>query len=305
MLPLKEYLKHPSVLGCALLEHYGQWLPDSIYLKLMFRFKMGYRLNLRHPKTFSEKIQWLKLYNRNSDYTQMVDKYAVKEYVAKIIGEEYVIPTLGVWDKPEDIEWEKLPNQFVLKTTHGGGSTGVVICRDKSAFDKQNAIDKLNASLEMDIYKLFKEWPYKNVPKRIIAERYVLPATDKKDLSDYKWYCFNGVPKYCQVIQDRTSEETIDFFDTDWRHQEFVGLNPIADQAVVAPICPSHLETQVQLASLLSKCFPFSRIDLYEAENKVYFGEITFFPMSGFGSFRPNQYNEILGQMISLPPKYE
>lgn len=305
MLPIKEYLKHPSVLGCALLEHYGQWLSDSIYLKLMFRFKMGYRLNLRHPKTFSEKIQWLKLYNRNSDYTQMVDKYAVKEYVAKIIGEEYVIPTLGVWDKPEDIEWEKLPNQFVLKTTHGGGSTGVVICRDKSAFDKQNAIDKLNASLEMDIYKLFKEWPYKNVPKRIIAERYVLPATDKKDLSDYKWYCFNGVPKYCQVIQDRTSEETIDFFDTDWRHQEFVGLNPIADQAVVAPICPSHLETQVQLASLLSKCFPFSRIDLYEAENKVYFGEITFFPMSGFGSFRPNQYNEILGQMISLPLKYE
>lgn len=304
MLSIKKYLFYPALLGESLLLHFGQWLPDRTYLKLLFRFKMGRKLDLINPKTFSEKLQWLKLYNRRSEYTKMVDKYAVKDLVAKTIGEEYIIPTLGVWNKPEDIEWDKLPNQFVLKTTHGGGSTGVVICKDKTTFDKQIAISKLNASLKMDIYRLFREWPYKNVPKRIIAERYVSPAIDKMDLSDYKWYCFNGVPKYCQVIQDRTSKETIDFFDTNWRHQEFVGLNPKADQAVNPPIRPSHIETQVRLASLLSKSFPFSRIDLYEAENKVYFGEITFFPMSGFGSFKPNRYNDVLGQMITLPDKY-
>jgi hypothetical protein len=305
MLPFLDYIRHPNKLAITLLTHFGQWLPDQIYLKLLFQLKLGHKLDLRHPITFSEKLQWLKIFNRNPEYTQMVDKFSVKEYVDKTIGEEYVIPTLGVWNKPEDIAWNNLPNQFVLKTTHGGGSTGVVICKDKNTFDKQTAIKKLNASLKMDIYRLFKEWPYKNVQRRIIAEQYIMPTDGLKDLSDYKWYCFNGEPKFCQVIQDRTSKETIDFFDTAWRHQDFVGLNPNANQALVPPAHPMHLDVQLQIASRLSQNIPFSRIDLYEAGNHVYFGEITFFPMSGLGSFRPNQYNEILGQMISLPPKYE
>ena len=298
-----SYLTNPSGVCSSLLTHFGKWLPDKIYLTWLFRLKQGYWLNLEKPNTFSEKLQWLKLYNRKPEYIQMVDKYAVKEYVSKTIGEEYVIPTLGVWDKPEDIEWDKLPNQFVLKTTHGGGSTGVVICKNKSEFDKQEAIKKLNVSLKMDVYRLLKEWPYKNVRKRIIAEKYIMPAEGLKDLSDYKWYCFNGEPKFCQVIQERTSKETIDFFDTDWNHQEFVGLNPKAGQAVVPPIRPEPLDVQIQIASRLSHNIPFSRIDLYEVGNHVYFGEITFYPMSGLGSFKPIQYNDILGQMIVLPEK--
>ena len=305
MLQLFNGLREPISLVSSFLTHFGGWLPDKTYLTWMFRSKLGYKLNLKSPETFSEKLQWMKLYNRKPEYTQMVDKYAVKNYVSKAIGEGFVIPTLGVWDKPENIEWDKLPNQFVLKTTHGGGSTGVVICKDKNTFDKQKAIKKLNASLKMDIYRLFKEWPYKDVHKRIIAEKYLMPMEGLKDLSDYKWYCFNGEPKFCQVIQNRTSKETIDFFDAEWNHQEFVGLNPKAGQAVVPPVRPICLDIQVEIASRLSQNIPFSRIDLYEVGNHVYFGEITFFPMSGFGSFRPNQYNEILGQMISLPSKYE
>lgn len=287
------------------LYRHGGFLSDVTYIKVLYWLKMGKKLNLRKPQTFSEKLQWLKLYDRKPEYTQMVDKYAVKDYVAKIIGKEYIIPTLGVWNKPEDIEWETLPNQFVLKTTHGGGSSGVVICKDKASFNRQHAVAKLKESLNQDIYRKFKEWPYKNVPKRIIAEKYLDPNPNKKDIPDYKWYCFNGEPKYCQVIQDRSTKETIDFFDTNWAHQEFVGLNHPGsvgfEHASVTPNRPGNLETQIRIAKDLSKNIPFSRIDLYEIGEREYFGEITFYPMSGFGVFSPNNYNELLGQMLVLP----
>lgn len=266
---------------------------------------MGYRLNLKTPKTFSEKLQWLKLYDRNPEYTKMVDKYAVKEYVAGIIGDEYIIPTLGVWDKPEDIEWEKLPEKFVLKTTHDGGGCGVVICKNKDSFDKDNAVSKLRQSLQHNTYKGGREWPYKNVPRRIIAEQLLEARPEVADLPDYKWYCFNGEPKYCQVIQNRHSKETIDFFDTEWNHQEFVGLNPAAGPAAgpaaVMPRRPKHLETQIRIAHKMSKGLYFARIDLFETFDKTYFGEITFYPMSGLGVFNPEKYNLILGQMLELP----
>ena len=278
-------------------------LSDKLYLKLSFRLKMGRWLNLKDPVTFSEKLQWLKLYDRKPEYTNMVDKAAVKEYVAKKIGVEFVIPTLGIWERPEDIEWDKLPDRFVLKTTHGGGSTGVVICREKTTFDRQKAMAKLNKSLKLSTYRELREWPYKNVPRRIIAETFIAPPSGTKDLPDYKWYCFNGEPKYCQVIQDRTSKETIDFFDTNWVHQEFVGLNPVAGPAAEEPIKPSNLEEQIKIAEELSKDIPFSRIDLYSVGEKIYFGEITFYPMSGMGIFRPDKYNELLGNMMKLPIK--
>jgi hypothetical protein len=301
MLPIKTYLSNPRIIGVVLLKRYFTWLPDKVYVKLLYRFSMGRRLNLKNPQTFSEKLQWLKLYDRKPEYTRLVDKYAVKDYVAKKIGEEFVIPTLGVWDKPEDIEWEKLPNQFVLKTTHGGGNTGVVICRDKTAFDYNRAISKLKNSLKEDLYSILKEWPYKNVPRRIIAEQYIDPAPNVKDLPDYKWYCFNGEPKYCQVIQDRTTKETIDFFDSNWVHQEFIGLSSLAEHAAKIPPRPSNLETQIRIAGELSKGLPFSRIDLYETGDHTFFGEITMYPASGFGSFRPDQYDKMLGRMLVLP----
>lgn len=278
-------------------------LPDKPYLSLKFYKVFGRFPNWNNPQSFSEKLQWLKLYDRNPEYTKMVDKYAVKEFVASIIGEEYVIPTLGVWDRPEDIEWDKLPNQFVLKTTHGGGNDGVIICRDINTFDCKKAIIQLNKNMKTDLYVVWREWPYKNVPRRIIAEKYIEPKPNVKDLPDYKWYCFNGEPKYCQVIQNRTTEETIDFYDTDWNRQEFIGLNPAARPSARPVARPVYLESHIRIACELSKGIPFSRIDLYETGEKIYFGEITFYPLSGMGSFNPEQWNNILGNLIKLPPK--
>ncbi len=301
MLSVKHYISNPKSAAITALEHFGLWLPDKIYLKWMFRLKMGKRLNLRNPQTFSEKLQWLKLYNRKPEYTQMVDKYAVKDYVAKRIGDEFIIPTLGVWDNAEDIDWDSLPDKFVLKTTHGGGSSGVVICRDKSAFDRENAIKRLRYSLENDdIYRTLKEWPYKNVVKRVIAEKYIEPRPDTNDLPDYKFFCFNGEPKYCQVISGRGTNMCIDFFDHEWNHQPFHEPRkyPFAD---VEPKKPKCYENMWVLARKLAQDKAFSRIDFYEIGDDIYFGEITFYPTSGFGGFKPTDYDSILGQMLVLP----
>lgn len=281
-------------------------IPDKWYLQMLYRRIFNKKLDLGNPKGFNEKLQWMKLYDRRPIYTTMVDKFAVKKYVADIIGEEYIIPTLGVWDRPEDIEWDKLPNQFVLKCTHDSG--GLVICRDKSKLDKGTAIEKLRASLKRNYWLAGREWPYKDVPRRIIAEKYMEVNPQIKDLPDYKWYCFNGEPKYCQVIQNRSSEEKIDFFDTEWKHQEFVGLNPVdgpvAGPAAVEPARPVNLEAHIRIARELSKDMPFSRVDLYEINDKTWFGEITLYPTSGTsGTFTPERYNEILGDMIKLPGK--
>lgn len=299
MLPIKDYLKRPYMVAYLLLQRYFTWLPDKLYIKLMFRFKMGYKLDLKNPKTFSEKLQWLKLYDRKPEYTKMVDKYAVKDYVASIIGERYIIPTIGVWNKPEDIEWDKLPQKFVLKTTHGGGNTGVVICKDKSVFDREWAISRLKLSMKDDIYRELKEWPYKNVCKRIIAEQYIEPNPETKSLSDYKFFCFNGEPKYCQVISGRDSKMCIDFFDSEWHHQPFHEPTryPFAD---IEPEKPQYYDRMWSFARDLAKDKPFSRIDFYEVGNNVYFGEITFYPTSGMGGFNPVQWDYKLGDMIFL-----
>lgn len=299
-----------SAFMAAIIQNFFRWLPDKAYLQLLYRFKMGHRLDLNHPKTFTEKIQWLKLYNRRPEYTLMVDKYAVKKYVADIIGEKYIIPTLGVWDKPEDIDWDALPNEFVLKTTHGGGSGGVVICKDKKTFDRNKAILTLRDSMNSDIYRSLREWPYKDVKKRVLAEKYMAPKDMVNnpiyDLSDYKFFCFNGEPKYCQVIRDRHSKESIDFYDMNWRHQEFVGLNPVASSGKnlvngVNPVPrPLLLDDMICVCHKLSKNMKFVRIDMYVIDNRIYFGEITFYPASGMGLFNPDKWNEELGNLISL-----
>lgn len=277
--------------------------PDKLYLSLLFRFKMGYWMDWKNPKTFSEKLQWLKLYNRRSEYTTMVDKYAVKGYVAKIIGEEYIIPTIGVWDRPEDIDWDSLPQKFVLKNTHGGGGSGVVICKDKTTFNKIEAITKLNKSLSNCIYKTLREWPYKNVDKKIIAEVYLENTTTNdgdNDLKDYKFFCFNGIPEFCQVISDRSNNMCVDFYNMDWEHQPFhEPMNyPFSATDHIKPFC---FDQMTRMASMLSNGLSFLRVDFYEIENKVYFGELTFFPTSGYGGFCPNEWDYQLGEMIKLP----
>ncbi len=439
---IKKVLKKPF---WAFLKIFAHIIPDKVYIKWMYRAWMGKGLNLEEPKSFTEKIQWLKLYNRKPEYTTMVDKYAVKKYVAERIGEEYIIPTLGVWERPEDIDFESLPDKFVLKTCHGGGSTGVIICKNKSTFDQDAAIKRLKKSMKSNIYMYYREWPYKNVPRRIIAEQYmedshvgelrdykffcfggqckcfkvdfdrfiehhanyynakgsllkfgemgILPKFDKviempknlnkmidlanelsrntpflrvdfydidgkvyfgeltffpasglipfepkewdeilgswidlgggkqllvnqnvicifeptntfsKELSDYKFYCFNGVPTYCQVIANRSTKETIDFFDMEWNHMEFVGLNPMCSNALKPAAKPMVLPQMIEKATELSKGIPFLRVDFYYTNNKFYFGELTLYPASGIGAFTPHDWDEKLGQMINLPSR--
>lgn len=296
-------LNNHSALGIALLHRLAFMVPDKLYLQLLFRLKNGQSLNLTTPQNFTEKIQWLKLYDRRPEYTQMVDKLTVKDYVAKKIGNEYIIPTIGVWDKVSDIDFDTLPDQFVLKTTNGGGSGGVVICRDKKSLDINDAKAKLKTSLSHNIYRYLREWPYKGVEKKIIAEKFIsIPG--QKDLCDYKFYCFNGNVKFCQVIQNRSSHETIDFYDCMWNRQDFTGLitSDECNSNSLIP-CPLNYEKMIEIAGILSKNIPFVRIDLYNVNGTIYFGEITFFPASGFGHFSPKKYDYILGQNIKLPEK--
>lgn len=290
---------NPRAILLALLFRFSSIIPDRLYLKWLYYLNIGRPLNLDNPKTFSEKIQWLKLYNRRPEYTTMVDKLEVKRFIANMIGQEYIIPTLGVWEKFEDIDFNTLPNQFVLKTTHGGGNSGVVICKDKSKFNVVSARNKINNSLKSDIYTKFREWPYKNIKKLIIAEAYI-EEKGHKDLPDYKFFCFNGIPMYCQVIRNRNTTETIDYYDMEWNHMEFVGLNPVAKNGVSPVPKPHNLENIKSICEKLSKDIPFLRVDLYITNEKVYFGELTFFPMSGLGEFRPKEWNAILGDLIDI-----
>lgn len=301
-------IDNPEYLLIILLTKVSLCVPDKLYLKLMFRLKMGYWMDFDNPKTFQEKLQWLKLYNRRPEYTQMVDKFAVKEYVANIIGKEYIIPTLGVWNKFDDIDFDSLPNQFVLKTTHSGGNTGVVVCKDKSTLDIELARKKLDRSLKQCIYKSLKEWPYKGVKHRIIAEEFI-EFGSSDDIPDYKFYCFDGTPRYCQVIRDRNKKETIDFYDMDWNHIPLIGLNPVVIGKSVLSFQngttrverPKNLESIIRICGALTTGIPFSRIDMYIVDDKIYFGEITFFPASGFGCFEPMEWDVILGDLITLP----
>ena len=277
-------------------------IPDKLYLQILYFLHFFKRLNLKDPKTFSEKLQWLKLYNRKPEYTQMVDKYAVKEYVKNIIGEQYIIPTLGFWDTPQQIEWDKLPKQFVLKTTHGGGGSGVVICKDKDTFDRKAAIKKLQREMKKDIYRNWREYPYKDIPHRILAEKYMEDATSKDDLHDYKFYCFNGEVKMLYITSDRNTVSGLreDFFDCDTKkllpfNQKGYFNNP------KTPELPCNFEKMKQLASLLSVNIPQLRVDFYEVDGKIYFGELTFFCGSGFSLFSPKEWEYRIGSWIKLP----
>lgn len=298
MSKIKTWVKDPNRFFNGLLLKFSPVLPDKFYLSCMVRVNCGYWPNWNNPQTYNEKLQWLKLYNRNPEYTMMVDKYSVKEYVAGIIGDEYIIPTLGVWDRPEEIEWDVLPNQFVLKTTHGGGNTGVVICKDKSAFNRQKAVEKLNASLKQDIYRTLREWPYKNIPRRIIAEQFVSPSDDA-DLPDYKFFCFDGAVKALFIGTERSSGNVkFDYFDADFNHLDLIQSHPMSGKKIAKPL---HFEEMKEIASKLSKGLPHVRVDLYNVDGKIYFGELTFFHHGGVTPFHPKDWDYTFGSWIQLP----
>lgn len=290
-----------------IIRHFLTFLPEKPYLKLLYFVEVGAVLNLEDPKTFTEKIQWLKVHAFKEEYTKLVDKLAVKDYVAKIIGQEYIIPTLGVWDNVNDIDWDSLPQQFVLKTTHGGGSCGVVVCKNKSTFDIEAAKSKLQKSMRTSACRSYREHPYDAVPRKILAEKYIAPriveGQEITDLPDYKFFCFNGEPQYCQVIRDRNSKETIDFYDMDWIHQEFVGLvglNPNVKNGANPVDKPASLEQMKEICRKLAVGIPFVRVDLYVTGEKHFFGELTFYPAGGFGRFTPDEWNLRLGELINI-----
>lgn len=301
MKQLFNYLFHsPNKLLLAILVRIAPIVPDKLYIKWRFYLTMGYKLNLDNPKSFNEKLQWLKLYNRKPEYTQMVDKYEAKKYVANLIGEEYIIPTLGVWDKFEDIDFDKLPNQFVLKTTHGGGGKDVIICKDKSKFDFIECEKVMARSMKHNIYTKFREWPYKNIKPRIIAEEYV--TNGGSFINDYKFFCFNGEPKAMLVASGRyvEPETCFDYFDMDFNHFPFEQGGPNYNKPIPKP---ALFEEMKVVAKKLSQGLPHARIDLYEVNGCVKFGEITFFDSSGFAEFKPKKWNYIFGSWIELPTK--
>ena len=298
---IKMYIKHPVRLLVRLGKNsFLKHMSDEKYLKMAFKDRMGYPLNLKDPKTFNEKLQWLKLYNRRPQYTAMVDKYEAKLYVAERIGEEYIIPTLGVWDKFDDIDFDALPDQFVLKCTHDSG--GLVIVRDKSKLDKKAAREKIERSLKRNYYWSSREWPYKNVKPRIIAEQYMQDSVTG-ELRDYKFFCFNGEMKVMFIASERynhTTETRFDFFDRDFQHLDFRNGHPNAD---VPPAKPEKFEKMCVLAEKLSQGIPLLRVDFYEVDGKIYFGELTFSHWGGMMPFEPAEWDRKLGDWIKLPDK--
>lgn len=272
---------------------------DELYLKIYYWLSLRKPLNLNSPYLFNEKLQWLKLNDRRSEYTMMADKNLVKQYVARIIGPEYVVPCLGVWDSPKSIDWDTLPEQFVLKTNHDGGGNGIVICNDKSKINKKKAIKELRRSLNRNTFMIGREWPYKNIKKKIIAEKY-LEDNKYGELRDYKFFCFNGTPKLLYVASERGKKDraNFDFFDMAYNHLNISNGHPLSRNPLDKP---QSFELMKELAVKLSRGIPFIRIDFYEVNGKPYFGEFTFYHLGGTGTFEPSEWDKILGEWITLP----
>ncbi len=280
-----------------ILRKVGRFLPDRLFLKAKYRVVFDRPLSVSGPEHYTEKVQWQKLRDRNPLYHKLVDKAEVKPYVAERIGKEHVIPTLGVWESPEQIDWDALPAQFVLKCTHDSGST--LICTDKTAFDRDAACAKLSAALQGNYWRRDREWAYKGLQPRIIAEEYLGAG-----LADYKIFCFGGKPEFLFVATDRDnpSEETkFDFFDTQWRHLDIRNGHP---NAAEPPRKPVRFDEMLRLAETLAEDFPQVRLDFYETpDGRVLFGEYTFYHWSGFVPFEPDSADLELGRYFKIPFK--
>ena len=270
---------------------------DKKYVEAIYLLVFGKKLNLKNPRTFNEKLQWLKLYDHNPKYTTMVDKLAAKDYVEKIIGSEYIIDTLGRWDSFDQINFEQLPKQFVLKCTHDSG--GLVICRNKEKLDKEKARKKIEESLKRNFYYVGREWPYKNVKPQIIAEEYM--EDERGDLKDYKFFCFNGKVEFFKIDFDRESAHRANYYDCQGKLLSFGEslCPPKFDKKIELP---ANLKHMIELAEKLSVDKTFIRVDFYSVlNNNIKFGELTFYPASGFGKFIPENEDLRIGEMLRLP----
>ncbi len=305
---INKTIKNPQM-RFSILTSFGiyKWMSDEKFLKKAFKIKMNRELNLDEPKTFNEKLQWLKLNNRKPEYTMMVDKYKVRDYIEEQLGEEYLIPLLGVWDKPEDINFDQLPNKFVLKCNHNSG-LGMCICKDKSKLDIEKVKKELNKGMKQNYYLTGREWPYKDVPRKIICEKYMEDNSSSgsnkdKALVDYKFFCFNGVAESVMVCTEReTGEPKFYFFDKEWNLKKYNirGKKAPKGFTIQKPDC---IDEMFKIAEKLSKGIPYVRVDLYCINGLIYFGEMTFFPDSGFDANLLKEADEHWGGLLVLPEK--
>lgn len=294
---LRSIIKKPKLLLIKPLMLLSPLFGDKMYLKMLFPLKVGYKLNLDNPKSYNEKLQWLKLYYKNPLLPKLVDKYEYKEYVKKNVGEQFVIKTYGVWTSVEEIDFDNLPSQFVLKTTHDQG--GVIVCKDKSNFDIVNAKKKLQKHLKRNLYYLFREWVYNNVEPRIIAEEY-LEDKSGEGLKDYKFYCFDGEPKLMYITCGKQmGVNYIDFYDMDFNYTDI--KRPKFKQFGNNHVKPKNWDLMIELAKKMSYGQPHVRIDFYNVNDKLYFGEFTLFQGGGLMPFYPEKWDYILGEYIELP----
>ncbi|MDD6250787.1 MAG: ATP-grasp fold amidoligase family protein [Bacillales bacterium] len=282
------------------LGNYGFYkrMNDSVYLKKRYKALTGKKLNMDRPKTFNEKLQWLKVNDRKEYYSKMVDKYDAKEYVKEICPSINVIKTIGIYDHFDDINLDSLPDKFVIKCTHN--SNCLIICRDKSKFDGVYAKKQLEKGLKDNFYTAGREWPYKNLRRRIIVEEY-MEDDSGEGLMDYKFYCFNGVPKFLYISKGLENHATaaISFVTLNWQFAPYERSDYKPFEKL--PKQPACFEQMIQIAKILSKEMPFLRVDLYEINNKVYFSELTFYPCAGAMPFKNDDHDLELGNMIHLP----
>lgn len=283
------------VLGVILRRVFSRFMDDKTFIRWEYFSGMGKFPNLKSPRTYNEKLQWLKLNDKHEEYSKWVDKYEAKELVRGILGEEYIIPTLGVWERFDDIDFDALPNAFVLKTTHDSG--GVVICKDKNTFDLKSAKKKIEKSLRCNFFYEHREYPYKNIVPRIIAEQYMVDESGT-ELKDYKFFCFGGKCKMLFVATDRPIDTRFDFFDTDFNHLPFSQGHPLATKPIVKP---AGFEKMIEISEILANPFRHVRVDLYDINGHIYFGELTFFHFSGNVPFVPAQWDKIIGSWLELP----
>lgn len=293
MLSIKIYIINPKLILLGFMKKYSILFTDRFYLKAQFRLRLGKKLNLTNPQTFNEKLQWLKLYDRKPEYTNMVDKYLAKKYVASIIGEEHIISTLGLWENFEAIDFNLLPKQFVLKTTHDQG--GIVICQDKNKFDKNAARNKINNHLKKNAYYTYREWPYKNVKPRIICEEFISQTNNVPD--DYKILCFHGQAKLIELHKDRFGDHKQDFYDVNWQKttisQDYSTSKQIYEK-------PKPLAEMIQLSEKLAANIKHVRVDWFVVQDKIYFGEITFYDGGGMTAFDDIKDDYLLGSWINI-----
>lgn len=273
---------------------------DKLYLKIKYRRIMKSSLCLIEPKTFTQKLNWLKIYDHNPVYTTMVDKYLAKAHVANIIGQEHIIPTIAVWDSVEQIDFDQLPNRFVLKCNHDS-DTGVVICNDKASLNKIATLEKLGKAMKEDYFSWTREWPYKNVERKIIAEQFIEDTTTG-ELRDYKFFCFNGKVRFFKIDFNRHLSHKANYYLPDGSLLPFgeIACPPDPDKQLEIPV---NLQEMIEIAEKLSAGIPFLRVDLYNINGIIYFGELTFYPASGFGPFEPDEWDSKIGDMLTLPDK--